>query len=51
VRGERLERRVADHVQCALRAHGQCISQRRLTVGGSDGCDHHFVGAAAFLDA
>ena len=50
-RGERLERRIGDHVQRALRAHGQRVAQRGLTIRGSDGGDHDFVGAAALLDA
>ncbi len=48
---ERLERRVGNHVQRALRTHGQRIAQRGLTVRGSDGGDHHFVGTPALLDA
>ena len=38
-------------MQRALRAHGERIAQRRLTVGGSDGGDDHFVGTSALLDA
>ena len=49
--GQRLERRVGDDVQRALRAHGERIAQRGLAVGGPDGGDDHFIGAAALLDA
>ena len=48
---ERLERRVGNHVQRALRTHGQRIAQRGLAIRGSDGGDDDFVGAPALLDA
>ncbi len=47
---ERLERRIRDHVQRALRAHGERVAQCGLAIRGADGGDHDLVGAAAFLD-
>ena len=48
---QRLDDAVGLHVQRAVRAHRQRGAQLLLAVGGPDGGDDDFVGAAALLDA
>jgi hypothetical protein len=47
----RLEGRIGDHVQGALGAHGQRVTQHGLAIRGTNGGDHDFIGLAALLDS